>query len=62
MNDLLSISNSGRTKKSRARAPQLLEQPPAAVNYGEANGEANQDYDWASEKEFLYHSNHRALA
>ena len=43
-------------------APQLLEQPPAAVNYGEANGQANQDYDWASEKEFLYHSRHLALA
>jgi hypothetical protein len=40
----------------------LLEQAPAAVNYGEANCQANQDYDWASEKEFLYHHNRQALA
>jgi hypothetical protein len=40
----------------------LLEQPPAAVNYGEANCQANEDYDWASEKEFLYHKNRQALA
>jgi hypothetical protein len=40
----------------------LLEQPPAAVNYGEANCQANQDYDWTPEKEFLYHNNHQALA
>jgi hypothetical protein len=40
----------------------LLEQPPAAVNYGEANCQANQDYDWTWEKEFLHHNNHEALA
>jgi hypothetical protein len=40
----------------------LLEQPPAAVNYGEANCQANQDYHWTSEKEFPYHNKHQALA
>jgi hypothetical protein len=40
----------------------LLEQPFAAIDYGEANSQANQDYDWTSEKEFLYHNNHQALA
>jgi hypothetical protein len=40
----------------------LLEQPAAAINYGEANYQANQDYDGASEKEFLYHDNRKALA
>jgi len=40
----------------------LLQQPPTAVNYDEANYQANQDYDWTSEKEILYHSNHQALA
>ena len=43
-------------------APQLLEQPPAAVNYGEANCQANQDDYWTSEKEVPYHNNHQALA
>jgi len=40
----------------------LLEQRPTAVNYGEANCQANQDYNWTSEKEFLYHNNRRTLA
>ncbi|MEA1871925.1 MAG: hypothetical protein U9M91_00780 [Chloroflexota bacterium] len=40
----------------------MLEQPPTAVNYGEANCQANQDYDWTSEKEFLYHNSRQALA
>jgi hypothetical protein len=39
----------------------LLQQPPAAIDYGEANRQANQEYDWTSEKEFLYHDN-RTLA
>jgi hypothetical protein len=39
-----------------------MEQPFAAIDYGEANCQANQDYDWTSEKEFLYHNNHQALA
>jgi hypothetical protein len=39
----------------------LREQPPAGVNYGEANCQANQDYDWTAEKEFLHH-NRQALA
>jgi len=43
-------------------APQLLEQPPATINYGKSNGQANQEYDWASQKEVLYHNNHQALA
>jgi len=52
----------GWNKESGPRVRQLLEQPPAAVNYGEANCQANQDYDWSSEKEFLYHNSHQALA
>jgi hypothetical protein len=40
----------------------LLEQPAAAINYSEADCQANQDYDGASEKEFLYHNNCQALA
>ena len=40
----------------------MLEQPSAAVNYGEANCQANQNYDWTSEKEILYHNSHQALA
>jgi hypothetical protein len=32
----------------------LLEQPATAVDYGEANRQTNQDYDWTSEKEFPY--------
>jgi len=43
-------------------APQLLEQPPATINYGKSNCQANQEYDWASEKEVPYHNNHQALA
>jgi hypothetical protein len=39
-----------------------VKQPLPAVNYGEADSQANQDYDGTSEKEPLYHSNHRALA
>ena len=38
-----------------------MEQPPAAVDYGEADCQANQDYDWTAEKEFLHH-NRQALA
>jgi hypothetical protein len=33
-----------------------------AVNYGEANRQTNQDYDWTSEKEFLYQKNRLTLA
>lgn len=33
--------------------PHLLEQPFTAVNYGESNRQANQDYDWTSEQKFL---------
>jgi len=51
---------SGQNWESRPRACQFLEQPSATINYGEANCQANQDYDGASEKEFLYH-NHQAL-
>ena len=39
-----------------------VKQPLPAVNYGEADSKANQDYDGTSEKEPLYHNNHRALA
>ena len=61
INGLFGYCKSRQDRKSRPCAPQLLEQPPPAVNYGEANGKANQDYNWASEKEFLYHSKHLAL-
>jgi len=40
----------------------LLEQTPAAVNYGEANCQTNHDYDWTSEKKFLHHNNRLTLA
>jgi hypothetical protein len=39
-----------------------MKQPCTAVDYSEANSQANQDYDRTSEKELLYHNNRRALA
>jgi len=56
-----SLAISGWVQQSRPGASKLPEQPPAAIDYGEANRQANQEYDWTSEKEFLYHDN-RTLA
>lgn len=38
------------------QAPQLLEQPLAAIDYGETDSEANQNYEWASEKKFPHYT------
>jgi len=38
-----------------------VKQPLPTVNYAEADSQADQDYDGTSDKEPLYHNNHRAL-
>lgn len=53
-----------RTQTEAASGPRIAEQvkqPRTAVDYGEANGQANQHYDWAPEKEFLNHGSGQAL-
>jgi hypothetical protein len=56
--DRLAISS--RVPELWSRASKLPQEPPATIDYGQANRQANQDCDRTSEKEFPYH-NRRAL-
>ena len=49
-------------EQSGSSAAKLLEQPLAAVDYSEANSQADQDYDRTSEKELLHHNSYSTSA
>jgi hypothetical protein len=52
-NSALAIPNRGKSEQSRSSAAKLLEQPLTAVDYSEANRQADQDYDRTPDKESL---------